>query len=441
MNRPSVQPNASPRQRTAWLNVAAKIAGAGISFVLYIVLARIMTPEAFADVAVILAWLAIASALACFSAPLVLLRFVPDYLATGRANLARGVVQFSIVATTAFAAALGGLAAAAVLSGAIGQPRDLSQSTLVGAALLLPSVLLANVLGLFVSLKRPATAEMLVNVLRSALMLAGLWVVWFVVRPPIPAPTVVAIYLAASVTTMLACLAYAVAILPREMALARPAYAYREWTHSAAAFTVVLIMSAIHERIDLLLMGMFASPPDVAAYAVAVRFSQTVAIAVSAVGSAIAPHVVERLHDLRASRREELQLLVRKNARTAFYVTLLALAGFTALGQLFLKLFGPHYEQAYVPLVLLAIGQAIGALAGPAVAFATLAGEPRVAVVALAIGAIVNAALNILLVPVLAANGAALATAIGLIVSSLIAWRWVGRRLLLDTSVVRVKAR
>ena len=400
-----------------------------------------MTPEAFADVAVILAWIAIATALACFSTPLVVLRFIPDYLATSRAGLARGVMQATMLATIAFSTALAGLAALGILTGAIPLPRDLVQSSLFGAALLLPSVIMANMLGLFVSLKRPVAAELLVNVVRSALMMTGLGALWVALRPPIPAPTVLATFLAASVIAMLVCLAYGIAILPREITVARPAYAYREWRYSAVALTSVVIMSAINERIDLLLMGALAAPTDIATYAVAVRFAQTIAIAVSAVGSVVAPHVVERLQDLREGRRDELESLVRRSARTGFYVALLALAGFAGLGPLFLALFGTPYEQAYAPLVLLAIGQAISALAGPAGAFAALAGEPRITVIALTIGTIVNATLNLLLVPVMAATGAALATAVGLIVTSVIAWRWARLRFLVDTSVYRFEAR
>jgi O-antigen/teichoic acid export membrane protein len=430
-----------PRQSAAWMNVAAKFVGAGTSFVLYIVLARTMTPEAFADVAIVLAWLAIASTVACFSAPLVLVRYVPDNLVQGRAGLARGVVQVVFAATAAFSLGIGAIAAIAVLGGIVVFPRDLPRSALIASALLLPSVLLLDLAGLLTGLKRAAIAELLINVLRPALMVACLAALWYLGRPPLPASTVLMVYLIASVIMLVASAAYALSILPRELVQARPEYSLRDWTHSAAAFMAVAVAVTVSERIDILLMGLIASPAEVAAYAVAVRFAQTVVVAASAVGAVMAPHLVERLEDLLSGRREEVQVLIRSTARTALYVSLIALVGFALLGPLFLKLFGAHYTKAYVPLVILSSGQVLCALTGPAAAVATFSGQPRIAITALVSGIVVNATLNLLLVPTLGANGAALATASGMICASIVAWARTRRHFLLDTSVFRTKPR
>ena len=423
------------------MNVAAKFGGAGTSFVLYIVMARTMTPEAFADVAVVLAWLAIASSVACFSAPLVLVRYVPDNLIQGRAGLARGVVQVAFGATAAFAIGIGAIAAIAVLGGIIVLPRDLPRSVLIAAALLLPSVLLLDLAGLLTGLKRAAIAELLVNVLRPVLMVAGLAALWYLERPPLPANSVLMVYLTASVIMLVACTTYALSILPRELVQARPEYSLRDWTRSAAAFMAVAVAATVSERIDILLMGLIASPAEVAVYAVAVRFAQTVVVAASAAGAVMAPHLVERLEDLLSGRREELQVLIRSTARTALYVSLIALVGFALGGPLFLKLFGAHYTKAYAPLVVLALGQVVCALMGPAAAVATLSGQPSIAITALMAGIVVNAALNLLLVPTLGANGAGLATASGMICASVVAWARTRQHFLLDTSVFRVKPR
>jgi O-antigen/teichoic acid export membrane protein len=431
---------AAPSQRTAWLNSGAKLGGTGLSFLLYLVLTRTMTPEAFGDFAVVFAWLAVASSLACFSTPLVLVRFIPENLALGHAGLARGVAQFSFAMTTAISAVLAGLAAAAVLSGLFALPRDLGDSALVAAALLVPSVLLLNLAGFLAGLKRVVASELLVNVTRPALMLATLSALWAAHRAPFSTPTVLFAYLVASLVILLACVGYSLATVPPEIARATPRYALGVWARSALGFIAVALMAAVNERIDLLVMGWTAAPAEVAVYAVAARFAQTVTIAATAVGAAMAPHLVERLEALQAGRRREVQRLLCQSARTIFYMSLLAFAGFAILGPLFLKLFGSHYESAYAPLLLLAAGQSLSALFGPAAVVATLVGAPRVAIAGLAVGIVVNATLNLLFVPTMGATGAALATAAGAICASAIAWGWTRRRLLLDTSVARMSA-
>lgn len=417
------------------MNIVAKGGGAALSFLLYVVLARAMTPEGFADVALVLAWLAIATSLAGASAPLVLVRHVPESMAQGRADLTRGVIRFSFLSTGAIAAGVSVIAAGAIFSGLVGIKGESAASALFGAALLLPSVLLLDLAGLLTGLKRAAMAELLVNVARPFFTIAALAVFWAFQPPPTTSPTVVATYLGASLVMAMVTLAYTRSVVPLEVRHAPPAYAIGEWLRSATGFMGIAIALAIHERIDLLMMGMIAAPTEVAAYAVAARFAQTVVVAASAVGAVMAPHLVERLADMRQGRRTEAQLLVRTAARHAFLLSLAALAAFALLGPLLLGLLGPHYEQAYVPLLILATGQAIAALAGPATGVAALSGSPRIAIVSLSAGIVVNAAMNAALVPVWGARGAALATATGMVVAAVAAWLWTRRKLHIDASV------
>jgi O-antigen/teichoic acid export membrane protein len=106
---------------------------------------------------------------------------------------------------------------------------------------------------------------------------------------------------------------------------------------------------------------------------------------------------------------------------------------------LLLKLFGPSYASAYAPLVILASGQLLAALFGPAAMVATFIGAPRIAVWSLATGILVNASLNLVLVPTLGALGAAVATAAGTVAIAVAAWAWTRLQFDLDTAVVAVR--
>lgn len=423
-------------QRTAWLNMAAKIVGAGLSFILLLVLARTMTPEAFADIAVILVWLALATALVSFSMPLVVVRFVAENLAAGRFGLAQGVFRYSIVATTGVSLLISCLGAAPLLFGWITLPRDLSTSTLVAALLLPPGVMLLVLAGLLQGLKKVVAAELFINTLRPVLMLAGIGWIWLTHQTSISAPMALMTYLATTVVILITSLVYVYIASPTQLIHAKPSYDRRAWRRSAMGFMAVMLTAAVNERIDLLVIGLVAPPTEVASFVVAARFSQTVIVAVSGVFAVMAPHLVVQLVELRAGRFDEVQGLVRNTARTALYITLLALLGFGLLGPLLLSLFGPHYQSAYAPLLILAVGQVISALFGPAAVVATFAGETRIAVISLVASVVVNVVLNITLTPVLGAVGTALATATATISAASIAWALMRRYLMLDTFVI-----
>ena len=426
------------RERATWLNLAAKLAGAGLSVLQYVVLARVMTPEAFADVAVVLVWLTLATILASLSMPLVVVRFVAGNLADGRADLAQGVVRFALTATLGAGAVVGGLAAIAVLAGWVAPPHDLGTCILIASVLVPPSVVVVVLAGVLQSFQRVAAGELLVNVVRPTLMLVALLGLWWWHREPLSAPTVFVLYLIATAVILPTCLAYAYAVRPTAMMHVKPAYDRSKWLRSALAFAGVALAAALNERVDMILLGVTAPAREIAVYAVAVRFAQIFAVATSAVTAVLAPQLFDHVGELRSGRSAPMEALVRRNARTVLRICVLAAAAFVIIGPLLLKLFGPTYASAYAPLVILAAGQLLAALFGPAAMVATFIGAPRIAVGSLAAGIVVNAALNLVLVPTLGSVGAAAATAAGTVAIAVGAWAWTRLRFDLDTAVVAV---
>lgn len=414
--------NERPRSSSAWLNVAAKLGGTGLSFALYVVLARLLTPAQFAEVAVALAWIALGTTIAALSFPLALIRFVPENLAAGRTDLARGAIQLAFGITVAMALLLTAVVFAAAISGAIELPGDTRRTAFMAAALLVPGVLLLDLAGLLTALKRAAASEILVNVARPLLLMAALLALWLAGSGSPRASTVIAIYLGASLVILPLCAISCARALPPGFWRTAPAYETRAWLRLAGGFMVVGVASAVYERIDLLVMGWTASAEQIAVYAVAARFGQTVVVAANAATAVMAPYLVERVADLRGGRVAEVQRLVGGTARTSFLVSLGALAAFALAGPWLLKLFGPVYAHAYVPLLIIAAGQTLAALFGPAAVVAALAGVPRIPVIAMVVGTTLNAAINLLLVPRLGATGAAIATASALACTAAVAW-------------------
>lgn len=420
----------------AWLNAATKVSGAGLALVLYVVLARFMEPEAFAVVALVLTWQAVATALASLSMPLVVVRFVPEYLSSRRFAQAKGAVLFALFSSGVASAALAGGVAGLSALGMLPVGHQAGASVLLGCALLVVAVVTLVGAGFLQSRKQVVMAEVLGNVLRSALAVIAVTVLAYRLRESLPATTVLGVYLAASLVSAAGVVGWSLRNWPAQFWRVRARYHSRQWTQTGVAFMGVMVAATLNERVDLLIMGFIAPGSDVATYAVATRFSQTVIFATTAVAAVMAPHLVERLPQIRAGVIADATALTRSTARTTLAVCVVAFAAFAVLAPLFLPLFGGFYEAAYVPLVVLAAGHVAAALFGPAILVATLTGNSAVAILSLSLGIVVNGVINVNLVPELGALGAAIATAIAFPVGHLCAWLFMRRRLGIDSSVL-----
>lgn len=420
--------------RSAWLNTALKLGSTALSFVLFLALARTMAPEDFASVALGLVWVALGSALVSMSLPAVLVRFLPAQWTQGHVAQAKGLIIFALAATALLAAlvvmsALGFIAVG--LPGVSAGQRHYYQAT---ALLLLPSVLLLVLTGVLQGLNRVLAAELLANLLRSVLMLALLAGLWWTQRSNLPASRVLAAYLVANGAVLVACAAYAWRVLPPAIRTATPVFEPRAWAQGALGFCGVMVASAINERVDLMLMGLTATKPEIAVYAVATRFLQPVLVAVGAATTVLIPRLLERL--AAGNDAAGVQEMLRSTARTMLSVAVVALLGLWLVAPWFLGLFGPHYQPALQPLLILVCGQVAAAVFGPAAAVAAFIGRPRVALLSLCAGIVVNGVLNLLLVPHAGASGAAFANAAGAVAAALLAWQWLKRAARLDASVV-----
>jgi len=173
----------------------------------------------------------------------------------------------------------------------------------------------------------------------------------------------------------------------------------------------LMLMSGLHTiltQTDVLMIGYRLGPESAGVYAAASRTSLLVLFGVTAV-SAVAAPLIARLHA--AGRLAELKIMTTWALRGILLVALpvalvLALSGRSVLG-----LFGTDFVAGYPALLVLIGGRLLSAAMGLAGFMMTMTGNERQAATSLFVAAIVNIALNYLLISWLGIIGAALATA------------------------------
>jgi O-antigen/teichoic acid export membrane protein len=136
-----------------------------------------------------------------------------------------------------------------------------------------------------------------------------------------------------------------------------------------------------------------------------------------------------------------LQLVATRAARFSFAGALAVSLGFGVAGHWLLGLFGPGFDAAYVPLLILLCGYCATTSLGEVGFMLSMTRFQRRASMLVLVGVAANAAVAWLLVPSLGATGAAIGAVASLLVWRALAWRAVRARLGIDPSIFGVPAK
>jgi O-antigen/teichoic acid export membrane protein len=135
-----------------------------------------------------------------------------------------------------------------------------------------------------------------------------------------------------------------------------------QWLGVAMPFVWISLASVVLVQAAVIVVGILLKPQDVAIYSAAAATSGLVTFPLYAVSALSAP----KFAALHAQQRQfDLQALVADVVRWTFWPSLAISLILFAFGPIFLRLFGPGFEQGYVALLILTLGQLVNAFTGP----------------------------------------------------------------------------
>jgi O-antigen/teichoic acid export membrane protein len=182
-------------------------------------------------------------------------------------------------------------------------------------------------------------------------------------------------------------------------------------------------------------LGWLSNDAQVAAMQIAERGAMMVSLSLAVVNLVIGPHITQLHH---SGDKARLQMLSRKSARLALLVALPIALPLIFWGAPILRFaFGMEYvELTTFPLAIMAVGQIINVAFGSVGMFLTMSGFERDTLLGQVAALFVNVIAAVLLVPVFGAVGAALATAIGILVWNLVLFFLVMKRLNIRPAII-----
>jgi O-antigen/teichoic acid export membrane protein len=219
---------------------------------------------------------------------------------------------------------------------------------------------------------------------------------------------------------------------PRELAGATPQMAGRSWLVSSIPFGLTALMQLINGKTDILILGMFRADSEVGIYRVAIQFAALVVFGLGVVNAIQGPHIA---HLFAKGDIARLQKMITRSAQAIFAFAMAAVLVIVVFGDfLIATLYGPAFSEAYIPLVIICVGQIVNAAIGSVGSLLNMTGHEKDTMMSVFIGATINVSLNFALTPTWGPIGAAIATTMTLITWNSIMWYKVRQRLGIEPS-------
>lgn len=409
-----------------------------LSIALSILLARTLGAEGYGVYAFAFAGMTLLMVLAQAGVPTLLMREVTASEVRGDWGLLRGVLRRGgqIVALVASGVSLIGL----LMLWAVGDRFEPTMFyTMAVVLLVLPlSAGTTTIAHALKGLRWVVLGEAVKQLFRPALALILISVL-FVLSPELRQPQYAMVGQLIAVMVVVLVGAWLLRrLMPTSARTVTPIYRNREWLRSAIPFMLIGGTRVINSQTDILMLGWMTGSEEVGIYRVATQAAMLVVFGLQVVHAVVAPHF-SRLYAQRDMAR--LQRLVTQSARAILLAALPLSLVFILAGEIVLELlFGTEFAAAHAPLAILAVGQLVNAGFGSVGILLAMTGHELDTVRGLSIAAVLNIVLNLVLIPLFGMEGAAVSSAVTLVIWNLILRSYVSKRLGIESSAVGRRA-
>ena len=420
-----------------------QVAGAGLSYLMHVVLARTMTTVEYGTFAYVLGWAVLLSALATLGLPSAALRFIRLLVSRRDTEGAREFWHWGghrLAWSIALVVTVGAMAGGALVA----TGWHAVAALVAGGAVLVAALATTDWTSAVArSIERPVLAYAPQLLGRPVLVLAAVLVVG--VAGTLDAPIAVAVFAGAATVVALGQLtgtrAGVLRLVSDGQPLRDPADEVRSrqtWRATAMELWGFSALALALGRSNLILLGALRGTEQVALYNAAAKTAGLAAFVLMAVNAVIGPYF-GALHDRQDPAA--LQALLRRAMRWMVWPTVLIVAVLIAAAPWILSLFGSAYRGATVLLVVLALGSVVNAMSGPVGLLLNTTGHQRDASRVFAWSLAFTLALGVPMILALGALGAALTDGLTVVLWNLWMVGLVRRRIGVEPTVLQMVGR
>ncbi|WP_421952703.1 lipopolysaccharide biosynthesis protein [Pelagibacterium sp.] len=412
-----------------------KVGGAGLSFLMFLVLARAMSVEEFGRFGFAFSLATLLAVVGSFGFGSLVLRYAPTYDTDGANELQRGVIRYGYIVTATGCGVLGlGVVGVTAVVPAFDHPYYLMAAgvfTLVlGLAEYQASVMRA-ITGITLSLIPR-------DIIWRLLVIAGCGLVMIGFVPDFTAGTAMAFITAALFLVVLGQALAHPMTQPRSLVSGTASLDGTKWWSTALGLWGTMVVRMAAPNLAVIFVGLILSPIATGPFFAAIRTAMLLNLFLLSSGMVIAPAISRHFH------RNEIDIVRKLCLITVAAVaipTLTVFIGFVFFGQQILVLFGEGFESGYVALLILSAGNLVSALSGPTAPIMEMTGSERPYLRIILATNIFALVLIVSLTPVFGATGAAIGVAFGMSAWNIRCIIYARRKLSIDPSILSIFSR
>lgn len=352
--------------------------------------------------------------------PTLILREVAGCEATKDWGRMRGILAWSrrIVGLSSLVLCL---AAAALIQAAVIPVDPDLRPVLLLALILVPLLPFVEIAGAALrGLHRVFWGQFPNAVIRPVLMMLGVAAIHGIAQRPVTAFEAVALTIFVLMSVLALGLILITMYIPVEVARSTPSYASMEWAKALIPLSMISGLQTLYNNTDLLLIGLLVDTANVGTYRIALSISNIATFGIMAVNLVVMPYYAN-LHkkgDWTKIWKISRYAGVATFAISATMTTLLFVFGQPAISYVY----GQEQSGAYWPAVILSLGSSIYGIWASLGGVAMMTGREDQFLKVLAGSVLSNVILNLLLIPMYQANGAAVASAISFALNGVLLW-------------------
>lgn len=388
--------------------IVIRFSNFGFLFVVALIISRTFDASGYGAYAFVMAWLNLMIVPALFGTQNLVIRNYSDYEAKGESGKSHGILSSSFLFVLIWSSLLALILFAASKWVVSNKETILLRSFQIGIFALPLLALTTYSEATLRSFNKTILGQLIRRIARPTAMLVLIGLFFLLYKSEkLPVHVVWLLTGSLLITAVLALTANRV-YMPRHIRKAKKEYEFKSWFHEAIPLFSINFFTILTRRLETILIGLLTTAEATGLFNAAFKLADLLTLPFQSIVFVIAPDIA-RLHS--EGKKKKLQQLVTKAAAVSFAFSSIAFIVLVAFRHQFLLLFNEKFVMASQALVILAVGDMLRTVIGPGGLVLTMTKNARLALFSAVAGGAVQIPANLILIPKIGIEGAAIANA------------------------------